>query len=153
MGAFGGKERAKAAEGMAKSRSAEKSLKQDNGVSEQSKSVQIANGHHAPREAAAKHDQALLALMRANPGASVTELIRMNDRPRNSTVLSLDRLEKAGLVKHAARGKWSVAAPDLLEVPAQKPAGWIEPLSANRKARHAADGRVRGELTMAASAH
>ena len=112
-----------------------------------------ANGHHAPREAAAKHDQALLALMRANPRATVTELIRMNGRPRNSTVLSLDRLEKAGLVEHAGRGKWKVVDPDLLEVPAPKPAGWIEPLSANHKARHAADGRVRDELTMAASAH
>ena len=111
-----------------------------------------ANGHHAPREAAAKHDQALLALMRANPGASVTEIIRMNRRPRNSTALSLDRLEKAGLIEHAGRGKWTVIDPDLLEVPVPKPAGWIEPLSANHKARHAADGRVRDELTMAASA-
>jgi hypothetical protein len=49
-----------------------------------------------PREAAARHDEALLALMRANPEASVTQLIRMSGRPRNSTVLSLDRLEKAG---------------------------------------------------------
>ena len=46
--------------------------------------------------------------MRANPGASVTEIIQMNRRPRNSTVLSLDRLEKAGLVKHARRGKWTI---------------------------------------------
>ena len=122
----------------------------------EAKKAARANGHHAPREAAAKHDQALLALMRANPGASVTELIRMNGRPRNSTVLSLDRLEKAGLVKHARRGKWTVrvgSGGDLLEVPAPKPAGWIEPLSANHKARHAADGRVRDELTMAAGAH
>ena len=87
--------------------------------------------------------------MRANPDASVTEIIRMNGRPRNSTVLSLERLEKAGLVEHARRGKWTVVDPDLLEVPARKPAGWIEPLSANRVARHAADGRVRHELTMA----
>jgi hypothetical protein len=112
-----------------------------------------AKGCDTSREAAAKHDQALLALMRANPGASVTEIIRMNRRPRNSTVLSLDRLEKAGLIEHAGRGKWRVVDPDLLEVPAPKPAGWIEPLSANHKARHAADGRVRDELTMAASAH
>ena len=110
-------------------------------------------GRHTSREAAAKHDQALLALMRANPGASVTEIIRMNRRPRNSTALSLDRLEKAGLIEHAGRGKWSVAGPDLLEVPAQQPAGWLEPLSGKRAARHAADGRVRDELTMAASAH
>jgi hypothetical protein len=105
-----------------------------------------AKGRHNSREAAAKHDQALLALMRANPGATVTEIIRMNGRPRNSTMLSLDRLEKAG---HARRGKWTVVDPDLLEVPAPKPAAWIEPLSGARVARHAADGRVRHELTMA----
>ena len=88
--------------------------------------------------------------MRANPDASVTEIIRMNGRPRNSTVLSLERLEKAGLVEHAGRGKWTVVDPDLLEAPGpRKPAGWIEPLSGARVARHAADGRVRDELTMA----
>ena len=159
MGAFSGKERAKA-EGMAETRDVRvgPAVRQSI-VEQQSHSVKTANGHPAPREAAAKHDQALLALMRANPGASVTELIHMNHRPRNSTVLSLDRLEKAGLVKHAQRGKWTVIPPgsdpgaDLLEVPAPKPAGWIEPLSANHKARHAADGRVRDELTMAAGAH
>jgi hypothetical protein len=63
---------------------------------------------HNPREAAAKHDQALLALMRANPEASVTKIIVMNARPRNSTMMSLERLEKAGLVKHAGRGQWTV---------------------------------------------
>ena len=107
----------------------------------------------APRESAAKHDQTLLALMRANPGATVTEIIRMNGRPRNSTMLSLERLEKAGLVEHARRGKWTVVDPDLLDprTPGSggKPAGWIEPLSGGRVARHAADGRVRDELTMA----
>ena len=115
-----------------------------------------AKGRDTSREAAAKHDQALLALMRANPRVAVTELIRMNGRPRNSTVLSLDRLEKAGLIEHAGRGKWSVAGPDLLDPRTPdsggKPAGWIEPLSAGHKARHAADGRVRDELTTAASA-
>lgn len=104
---------------------------------------------HAPREAAARHDQALLALMRANPDANVTEIIRMNRRPRNSTVLSLERLEKARLVEHTRRGKWTVIDLDLLEVPAPKPAGWIEPLSGARVARHAADGRVRNEMTLA----
>jgi hypothetical protein len=144
MGAFSGKERAKVddpgrSKGVGRSHEAKKAAR--------------AIGQHAPREAAAKHDQALLALMRANPGASVTEIVRMNRRPRNSTVLSLDRLEKAGLVEHAGRGRWKVVDSELLEAPAPKPAGWIEPLSANHKARHAADGRVRDELTMAASAH
>jgi hypothetical protein len=91
--------------------------------------------------------------MRAHPDAKVTEIIRRNGRPRNSTVLSLERLQKAGLVEHAARGKWTAIDPDLLEVPAPKPAGWIEPLSGARVARHAADGRVRDELSsMTASA-
>jgi hypothetical protein len=111
-----------------------------------------ARGHHAPREGAAKHDQALLALMQANPHATVTEIIRVNGRPRNSTMLSLDRLEKAGLVEHASRGKWIAVDPDLLEVPAPKPAGWLEPLSANRVAKHTAAMHVPDKLTMTASA-
>ena len=144
MRAFGGKDGAKAngageSNGVAKSDGAKKGARPPGPQ---------ARGRHNSREAAAKHDQALLALMRANPDANVTEIIRMNGRPRNSTVLSLQRLEKAGLVDHAGRGKWTVVDP-LLEVPAPKPAGWIEPLSSARVARHAADGRVRHELTMA----
>jgi hypothetical protein len=107
-----------------------------------------ARGRHNSREAAAKHDQALLALMRANPDANVTEIIRMNGRPRNSTVLSLERLEKAGLIEHAGRGKWTVIDP-APKPPGPEARGWIEPLSGTRVARHAADGRVRHELTMA----
>ena len=142
MEAFGSKEDAKAngasgSNGVTKRHGARKGARPQ------------ARGQHAPRETASKHDQALLALMRANPDANVTEIIRMNGRPRNSTVLSLERLEKAGLVEHAARGKWIAVDPDLLEVQAPKPAGWIEPLSGARVARHAADGRVRHELTMA----
>ena len=51
--------------------------------------------------------------MRAISDVTVTELIRMSGRPRNSAVLSLERLEKAGLVEHAKRGKWTVVDPDL----------------------------------------
>jgi hypothetical protein len=52
---------------------------------------------HAPRpQPAVKSDQALLAVMRANPGASLADLIRLGRRPRTSTVLSLKRLEEAG---------------------------------------------------------
>jgi hypothetical protein len=108
-----------------------------------------AKGHHSPREAAAEHDEALLALMRANPNANVTELIRLNGRPRNSTMLSLERLEKGDLVEHQGRGRWVAVDPALLEAPAPKPANWVAPLSSAVKARHAADGRVRDELTMA----
>ena len=108
-----------------------------------------ANRGHTSRQAAAKHDEALLALMRANPGTRLTEIIRMNGRPRNSTVSSLKRLEKAGLVEHAERGKWTVVDPDLLEAAPPTPSGWIEPLSGKRVARHAADGRVRDQMTLA----
>jgi Winged helix-turn-helix DNA-binding len=108
-----------------------------------------ANGPHNPRESAAKHDEALLALMQANPHASVTELIRLSGRPRNSAMLSLERLERAGLVEHASRGKWIAVDPDLLEVPAPRPAGWLEPLSANRVAQHTAAMRVPDKMTTA----
>jgi hypothetical protein len=108
-----------------------------------------AKGHHNPREAAAEHDQALLALMRANPDASVTELIRLSGRPRNSAVLSLERLQKVGLVEHQGRGKWAPIDPDLLEVPAPRPAGWIAPLSGARAAKHTAAMRVPDRLTTA----
>ena len=89
-----------------------------------------AKGSHSPREAAAKHDEALLALMQANPDASVTEIIRMSGRPRNSAMLSLERLEKAGLVEHAGRGKWTVVDPDLLEVPRRSRRGGSNPCRA-----------------------
>jgi hypothetical protein len=64
------------------------------------------NGAHTSPKTAAKHDDALLALMRANSGASLTEIIRMNGRPRNSTVSSLKQLEKAG--PRRARGAGQV---------------------------------------------
>jgi hypothetical protein len=116
------------------------------------KGVRAKSGHSS-REDAAKHDQALLVLMRAHPDAKVTEIIRRNGRPRNSTVLSLERLQKAGLVEHAGRGKWTAVDPDLLEAVPEPPRpgsrGWIAPLSGKRVARHAADGRVRDEMTLA----
>jgi hypothetical protein len=144
MRAFGGKDGAKAngageSNGVAKSDGAKKGARPPGPQ---------ARGRHNSREAAAKHDQALLALMRANPDANVTQIIRMNGRPRNSTVLSLERLEKAGLIEHAGRGKWTVIDP-APKPPGPEARGWIEPLSGTRVARHAADGRVRHELTMA----
>jgi hypothetical protein len=104
-----------------------------------------ARSMHAPRpQPAAKKDQALFAVMRANPGASLADLIRLGRRPRTSTVLSLKRLEEAGLVEHPSKGIYK--AVDL--APPPKPA-WIEPLSGSHVARHAADGRVRDEMTLA----
>jgi hypothetical protein len=102
-------------------------------------------GRHAPRpQPAVKSDQALLALMRANPGASLADLIRLGRRPRTSTILSLKRLEEAGLVEHPSKGVYKA----IDQAPPAKQA-WIEPLSGSHVARHAADGRVRDEMTMA----
>jgi hypothetical protein len=100
---------------------------------------------HALRpQPAVKSDQALLALMRANPGATLADLIRLGRRPRTSTVLSLKRLEDAGLVEHPSKGVYT--AND--QAPPPKSA-WVEPLSGSHVARPAADGRVRDEMTMA----
>jgi hypothetical protein len=96
------------------------------------------------RRPATKSDQALLAVMRANPGARLADLIRLGRRPRTSTVLSLNRLEEAGLVEHPSKGVY--AAVDQAPPPKQ---AWIEPLSGSHVARHAADGRIRDEMTMA----
>jgi hypothetical protein len=100
---------------------------------------------HSPKpQSAIKSDQALLAVMRANPSASLADLIRLGRRPRTSTVLSLKRLEEAGLVEHPSKGVY--AAVDQAPPPKQ---AWVEPLSGSHVARHAADGRVRDEMTMA----
>ena len=92
---------------------------------------------------AVKSDQALLALMRANPGASLADLIRLGRRPRTSTVLSLKRLEEAGLVEHPSKGVYTAVGQ------APPKSAWVEPLSGSHVARHAADGRVRDAMTMA----
>jgi hypothetical protein len=102
------------------------------------------SGHATKPQPAVKSDQALLAVMRANPGASLADLIRLGRRPRTSTVLSLKRLEEAGLVEHPSKGVY--AAVDQALPPKQ---AWVEPLSGRHVARHAADGRVRDEMTMA----
>jgi hypothetical protein len=82
--------------------------------------------------------------MRANPGASLADLIRLGRRPRKSTVSSLKRLEEAGLVEHPAKGVYKTVEQD----PQPKQA-WVERLSGSHVARHAADGRVRDEMTTA----
>ena len=63
---------------------------------------------------------------------------------RTSTVLSLKRLEEAGLVEHPAKGVYRAVD----QAPPPRPA-WVEPLGGAHVARHAADGRVRDEMTMA----
>jgi hypothetical protein len=81
--------------------------------------------------------------MRANSGASLADLIRLGRRPRTSTVASLKRLGEAGLVEHPSKGIYKA----IDQAPSPKPA-WIEPLSGTHAARHAADGRVRDEMTI-----
>ena len=101
------------------------------------------NRRASRRLSAAKSDQALLAAMRANPGSSLANLIRLCRRPRTSTVLSLKRLEEAGLVEHPSKGQYRA-----VDQATPKPA-WIDPLSGRHVAHHAADGRVRDEMTTA----
>jgi hypothetical protein len=100
--------------------------------------------HTRRPQPAAKSDKALLAVTRANPGASLADLIRLGRQPRTSTVLSLKRLEEAGLVEHPSKGVYTAVD----QAPPPRPA-WIEPLSGAHVARHAAGGRVRDEMTMA----
>ena len=104
-----------------------------------------AKSRHAPRpQSSVKSDKALLDVMRANPGASLADLIRLRRRPRTPTVASLKRLEEAGLVEHPAKGVYRAVD----QAPPPRPA-WVEPLGGAHVARHAADGRVRDEMTMA----
>ena len=98
---------------------------------------------HTPRrQPAVKSDQALLSVMRANRGASLADLIRLGRRPRKSTVASLKRLEEAGLVEHPSKGVYTPVD----QAPPPK-STWVKPLSGAHVARHAADGRVRDEMT------
>ena len=100
---------------------------------------------HVPqRQPAVKSDEALLAVMRANPGSSLAGLIRLGRRPRTSTVLSLKRLEEAGLVEHPSKGVYTA-----IDRAAPPKSTGVEPLSGSHVARHSADGRVRDEMTMA----
>ena len=94
----------------------------------------------------------LLALMRANPGATVARLAELSDRSRPAIVMCLKRLEEAGLVDHGGRGSWTVADADLVD--AARPSTtscWVTPLSGKHAARFAADGRVREEMATARS--
>jgi hypothetical protein len=84
--------------------------------------------------------------MRQTPGASIRRLAATIRKSRSATVASLQRLRDAG-VTESEHGTWALAEPQ--PAPAPKPAGWIEPLSGARVARHAADGRVRNEMTLA----
>lgn len=109
------------------------------------------------REASEHADQQLLALMRDNPSATIAQLTKLSGRSRSSTVLSLKRLEEAGLVNHGGHGSWAVieddpdAYDDGTPLP-PKTAHWVAPLSAKYVARQTAGGRVReGNATACSS--
>jgi len=97
-------------------------------------------------------DQQLLALMRANPGATIARLTKLSGRSRSSIVLSLSRLKAAGLVDHRGRGSWTAVDADLVDAaPPSATGGWVAPLSGKQIARFAADGRVREEMSTVGS--
>jgi hypothetical protein len=120
----------------------------------------------APRRlSAAKSDQALLGVMRANPGSSLADLIRLARRPRTSTVLSLKRLEEAGLVEHPSKGQYKGGRPSPAETGMDRPTerqACRAPRSRRpgprpdddgvRKARIGSGSRFRGDVTSACRA-
>ena len=92
------------------------------------------------REASERTDQQLLTLMRDNPGATIAQLTKLSGRSRSSTVLSLKRLEEAGLVNHGSHGSWVVIEddPDATDEGTPLPpktAHWVAPLSAKVQGR------------------
>src|SRR5208337_2826875 len=108
------------------------------------------------REASEHADQHLLALMRDNPDATIARLTKLSGRSRSSTVLSLKRLEEAGLVNHGGHGSWAAIEddPDPIDegTPLRpKTADWVAPLSGSHVARYPAGGRVREETATACS--
>ena len=91
-------------------------------------------------------DERLIEAMKQSPEASVREWGRAIGKCRTATVQALHRLRDAGLIE-SEEGAWALVEPQ----PAAPAPRWVEPLTGGRVARHAADGRVRGELTMAPS--
>jgi hypothetical protein len=90
-------------------------------------------------------DQRLIAAMRLAPLSSIREWGAALGKSRTAIVQGLHRLRDAGRIERDG-GAWALAE---ASTNAQPPPPWIEPLSGGRVARHAADGRVRGELTSA----
>jgi hypothetical protein len=104
-------------------------------------------------------EQRLLALMHANPGATIAQLAKLSDKSRPAIMMCLKRLKEAGLVDHVGRGSWTVADVDLVDAapadvdlcddaaaPPTEPSwsSWVTPLSGRHLARFTAGGRVRG---------
>jgi hypothetical protein len=92
-------------------------------------------------------DERLIETIRLAPEASIREWGAAIGKCRTATVQALHRLRDAGLIENDD-GNWALVEPQPATAAAPR---WIEPLSGARVARHAADGRVRGELTTAPS--
>ena len=90
-------------------------------------------------------DERLIEAMKQAPLSSVREWGRATGKCRTATVQALHRLRDAGLIE-SDDGNWALAEAQPATAAAPR---WIAPLSGARVARHSADGRVRGELTMA----
>jgi hypothetical protein len=95
-------------------------------------------------------DERLIETMKEAPEASIKEWGTAIGKCRTATVHALHRLRAAGLVENED-GAWALVKPSTPGQPAASASPWIAPLSGARVARHAADGRVRHELTMAPS--
>ena len=97
-------------------------------------------------------DERLIEAMRLAPGASIREWGGALGKSRTAIVQGLHRLRDAGRIERDG-GNWALVEASTNAQPqaATAAARWIEPLSGARVARHAADGRVRHELTPAPS--
>jgi hypothetical protein len=95
----------------------------------------------------------LLALMRANPGATVVRLAELSRRSQPAIAMCLKRLKEAGLVNHGGHGSWTPADIDPVDAaPPSTMASWVSPLSGRHVARFTACGRVREQMATAGSA-
>jgi hypothetical protein len=84
------------------------------------------NGH--VREAPDQCDERLIAVMKANPGASIGALATAIGKSRISTVTALHRLRDAGLAESLDR-VWTLTEPT---APKETPR-WTAPVSAQRR--------------------
>ena len=130
-------------------------LSPDDGSGLKPRKVAKLNGGHAAyhdrlRAKRDTDDERLIEAMKQAPEASVREWGRAIGKCRTATVQALHRLRDAGLIE-SEEGAWALVEASTNAQPQPAAPRWLEPLSGARVAKHSADGRVRGELTMAPS--